>query len=357
MKVDYLYEAGPFGSYKNAKSSNKDSLQKLAAEAIFEKYREEIMAVYVKDIKDLMDTMDTKLGGRIEKYKVCGRYVRDESTNTYGVGARIYLRGTSVVIEQLLTPKMTSNCYNCPEEFTFWENEEQKLQKMFPRYTFKIVFDWVYHVYGLLWAIKVNSDKDNLEHYPFPYPFESSTTNCIVLGSNVTLDMFIKYWNRFISTSDYIKKLVLDEPNTDSLNITIPTNFRVESVEIRGGENLTDISGISKCLIGKQEVTYNLYRFANDNLMIHDSRLSIKEKYKQHPVFEQATNGVLSLDGLTYLFDNSVNGRLLFPYFTYDISTGKGRLFNISNTVRDKYYHTIWFDKDGFKATVDAFLK
>ena len=36
MKLNYLYEAGPFGSYKNAKSSNKDSLQKLAAEGIFD---------------------------------------------------------------------------------------------------------------------------------------------------------------------------------------------------------------------------------------------------------------------------------------------------------------------------------
>ena len=360
MKVDYLYEAGPFGSYKNAKSSNKDSLQKLAAEGIFEKCKEEIMKVYVKDIKDLMDTMDTKFGGRIEKYRVCNRYVMDESPYTYGVGARIYLRGKTVVIEQLLTPKMTSiYYYNCPEEFTFWENEEQKLQEMFPRYTFKIVFDWVYMSNGLLWATKVNSDVDNLEHYPFPYPLETSTSDCIALGSNVTLDMFIKYWNRFISTSDYVKKIVLDEPNMDSLNITIPTDFRVESVEIRGGENLTDISGISKCLIGKQEVTYNLYRFASDILMIHDGRrrLSIKGRYKQHPVFEQATNGVLSLDNLTYLFDNSVNGILLFPYFTYNISTGNGRLFNISNTKRDKYYYTNWFDKDGFKATVDAFLK
>ena len=107
MKVDYLYEAGPFGSYKNAKSSNKDSLQKLAAEGIFEKRKEEIMEVYVKDIKDLMDTMDTKFGGRIEKYRVCGRYVRDESPDTYGVGARIYLRLLSAINSSSGIPSST----------------------------------------------------------------------------------------------------------------------------------------------------------------------------------------------------------------------------------------------------------
>ena len=67
MKVNYLYESGPFGSYKNAKPVNKDYLHKLAAEAIFEKDKEEIMEVYVNDIKELMDTSVDSIFGRKEE--------------------------------------------------------------------------------------------------------------------------------------------------------------------------------------------------------------------------------------------------------------------------------------------------
>ena len=360
MKLNYLYEAGPFGSYKNAKSSNKDSLQKLAAEGIFEKHKEEIMEVYVKDIKDLMDSeVNTKFGGTKEKYRICNRYVTDENPYSYGVGARIYLRGKTVVIEQLLTPTWSRyNYYVCPEEFTFWEKEEQKLQEMFPRYTFKIVFDWVYMSSGDLWIRKVNSAVDNLEHYPFPHPLEEDPSgDCIILGDNVTLDMFIKYWNRYISTVDSFKMIMLENPSMDSLDITIPTDFKVEAIQVRGGDNLVDISGVSKYLIGNQEVTYNLNGFEKLSLRMSDKLLSIKEKYIQHPVFEEATKGVLSLDNLTYLFDNSTNGTLLFSYFTYNISTGKGRLSNSLYSKNVKFSVTDWFDKDGFKRAIDAFLK
>ena len=364
MKVNYLYEAGPFGSYKNAKQDNKDSLQKLASEAIFEKYKEEIMAVYVDDIKKLMDTMvDSKFGGREEKYRICNRYVTDKSPNAYGVGARIHAKGTTVIIEQLLSfqTALTSGYktyYICPEEFTFWENEEQKLQEMFPRYTFKIVLDWVYSSTGVLRARKkVNSDVDNLEHHPFPYPLnENTAAGCITLGHDVTLDMFIKYWNRYISKCDSVKMIMLEHPSMDSLDITIPTDFKTETIQLRGGENLVDISGVSKYLIGNQEVTYNLNGFMDFGLR-RSKGLDIEEKYRQNPVFEQATNGVLSLDNLTYLFDNSSNGNLLFSYFIYNISTGKGRLFNSSYSGNIKFSVTDWFDKDGFKPAIDAFLK
>lgn len=362
MKVKYLYEAGPFGSYKNAKHDNKDSLQKLASDAIFEKYREEIMTVYVNDIKELMDTMvDSKFGDRKEKYRICNRYVADESPNTYGIGARVYVRGTTVVIQQLLSSQTSfrsgnTSYYLCPEEFTFWENEEHKLQEMFPRYTFKIELDWVYSSIGDMWARKkVNSDVDNLEHHPFPYPFnEGISLSCITLGHNVTIDMFIKYWNRYISRCDSIKMISLEQPSMDSLDITIPTDFKVESIQIRGGDKLVDISGVSKYLIGNQEITYNLNGF-RDFHSIRTNGVDIEERYKQSPAFEQATNGVLSLDNLTYLFDNSPYGKLLFSYFTYNISTGKGRLFDMSYVMPVSV--TEWFDKDGFIPAIDSYLK
>ena len=76
-------------------------------------------------------------------------------------------------------------------------------------------------------------------------------------------------------------------------------------------------------------------------------------------MFEQATNGVLSLDNLTYLFDNSTNGRLLFPGFTYNINTGKGRLFDTSYNYNKNSSASVteWFDKDGFKSAIDVYLK
>lgn len=367
MKVNYLYEAGPFGSYKNAKQDNKDALQKLASEAIFEKYKEDIMEVYVNDIVDFMDaTKDSAyFGGTTAKYRICNRYINDESPNTYGVGARIYLRGNTVIIEQLLSSQtslisgtLSKLYYTCPEELTFWEKEEKKLQEMFPRYTFKIMLDWVYNSTGDLWARKkVNSDVDSLEHHPFPYPLKENTlADYITLGSNVTLDMFIKYWNRYISKCDSVKMLMLEHPSMDSLDITIPTDFKAETIRLRGGDNLVDISGASKYLIGNQEVTYNLNGF-RDFSSRKSKGLDIEKKYRQNPVFEQATNGVLSLDNLTYLFDNSTNGSLLFSYFTYNINTGKGRLFTSSYSKNIKFSVTDWFDKDGFKPAIDAFLK
>ena len=357
MKLNYLYEAGPFGSYKNAKSGNKDSLQKLAAEGIFEKHKEEIMEVYVKDIKDLMDSeVNTKFGGTKEKYRICNRYVTDENPYSYGVGARIFLRGTSVVIEQLLTPTWSRyNYYVCPEEFTFWENEEQKLQEMFPRYTFKIMLDWVYNSTERLWARKkVNSDVDNLEHHPFPYNTDIDGGNFITIGENVTLEMFIKYWNRFISRSKVVKSITLNDPSMDSLDITVPTDFKVETIQIRGGENLVNINGAAKYLVGNKQVLYNLNGFRSFSQRKSDSLANdIEDVYKQKPAFEKATNGVLSLDNLIYLFDKSPDGRLLFSYFTYDINTGKGLLFDDST-----YNHVAnWFDKDGFKKAVDDYIK
>lgn len=363
MKVNYLYEAGPFGSYKNAKHDNKDSLQKLAAEAIFEKHKEEIMAVYVNDIKELMDTMvKSEFGDRKEKYRICNRYITDESPSAYGIGARIHAKGTTVVIEQLLSfqTSLTSGnrtYYLCPEEFTFWENEEQKLQEMFPKYTFKIALDWIYNSTGNLYARKkVNSDVDNLEHHPFPYPLRNAPIACVTLGHCVTLDMFIKYWNRFISRYDSVKMIMLVQPSMDSLDITVPTDFKVETLQIRGGDNLVDISGASKYLIGDQEITYNLNGFREFGYG-RSNGIDIEKKYKQNPVFEQATNGVLSLDNLTYLFDNSSNGDLLFSYFTYNINTRKGRLFGASYNKNRAFAVTDWFDKDGFKPAIDAYLK
>ena len=367
MKVNYLYESGPFGSYKNAKPVNKDYLHKLAAEAIFEKDKEEIMEVYVNDIKELMDTLvDSIFGSKEEKYKICNRYVTDESPDAYGIGARIHAVGTTVTIKQLLSfqtsliTERSITYYLCPEEFTFWENEEKKLQKMFPKYTFKIVLDWVYSSTDDLQAgKKVNSDVDNLEHCPFPYPLEEYTfAASITLGFNVTLDMFIKYWNRYISKYDCIKMIKFDNPSINSLDITIPTDFKTKAIQIIGGDNLTDISGASKYLIGNKEVTYNLNGF-RDFGSRKSNVINIKEKYKQNPVFEQATNGVLSLDNLTYLFDNSTNGRLLFPGFTYNINTGKGRLFDTSYNYNKNSSASVteWFDKDGFKSAIDVYLK
>jgi hypothetical protein len=363
MKIDYLYEAGPFGSYRNAKRSTKDSLQKLAAEAIFEKYREEIMSVYVNDIKELMDTMvDSKFGGREEKYRICNRYVADESPDAYGVGARIHLlKGTEVIIEQLLsfqTSIMSGNksYYLCPEEFTFWENEEQKLQEMFPRYTFKIVLDWVYSSSGDLHSRKkVNTDVDVLEHHPFPYPLKENTLGGITLGHSVTLEMFVKYWNRFISKADSVKYLSLELPDIETLDIVTPTKFKTESIQIRGGENLIDLTGASKYLLGAKEITYNLNGF-RDFMSRRRDGMDIEEKYKQNPAFERATKGILSLDNLTYLFDNSSNGSLLFSYFTYNLNTGKGRLFDTSYLSKETPI-TKWFDKDGFIPAVDAYKK
>ena len=78
------------------------------------------------------------------------------------------------------------------------------------------------------------------------YTFAASIT----LGFNVTLDMFIKYWNRYISKYDSIKFIKFDNPSINSLDITIPTDFKTKAIQIIGGDNLTDISGASKYLIG-----------------------------------------------------------------------------------------------------------
>ena len=364
MKVNYLYEAGPFGSYKNAKQDNKAALQKLASEAIFEKHKEDIMEVYVNDIVDFMDaTKDSAyFGGTTAKYRICNRYINDESPNTYGVGARIYLRGNTVIIEQLLSSQtslisgtLSKLYYTCPEELTFWEKEEKKLQEMFPRYTFKIMLDWVYNSTERLWARKkVNSDVDNLEHHPFPYNTDIDGGNFISIGENVTLEMFIKYWNRFISRSKVVKSITLNDPSMDSLDITVPTDFKVETIQIIGGENLVDINGAAKYLVGNKQVLYNLNGFRSFSPRKSDSLANdIEDVYKQKPAFEKATNGVLSLDNLIYLFDKSPDGRLLFSYFTYDINTGKGLLFDDST-----YNHVAnWFDKDGFKKAVDDYIK
>ena len=353
MKLNYLYEAGPFGSYKNIK--NKNSIQELGnigKEAIFEKIKEKIVEVYVNDIKELMDTLVETKTGRDVKYRICNRYIKDESPDAYGVGARIYLRSSTVMIEQLLSMDTslissgTKTYYFCPEEFTFWEKEEQKLQEMFPKFTFKIVLDWVYNSTDALWPGRiVNSNVDKLEHRPFPYP-ERST---IILGSNVTLDMFIKYWNRYISRCDSLEIITLDKPSMDSLDITIPTDFKVNSIVINGGNNLVNINGVSKYLIGNKEVTYSLNGFRDFSLRTSNGGLVIKEQYKRNPVFERATNGVLSLDNLTYLFDKSIHGSLIFSYFTYNIITGKGKLFN-------GYKSTNWFNKYEFKQAVDNYL-
>lgn len=365
MKVDYLYEAGPFGSYKNAKRySNditKDILNKVAADAIFKKDKEDIMEVYVNDIIELMDTMkDTHYGSRVQKYRICNRYINDESPDAYGVGARTYIRGNTVIIEQLLSTQTSlisgnKSFYTCPEELTFWEKEEKKLQEMFPRYTFKIVLNWVYNSTERLWpSKKVNSDVDKLEHYPFPYHPDLEGGEFIALGTDVTLDMFIKYWNRFISRRESITSIELSDPMMDSLDITIPTDFKTKSIQIRGGENLVDLNGATKYLIGNKQVMYNLNGFRSFDSKRSDSlEPDIQEVYKQKPAFERATNGVLSLDNLTYLFDKSTYGRLLFSYFTYDISTGKGLLFD------DYSYNHVakWFDKDGFKKAVDDYIK
>ena len=363
MKINYLYEAGPFGSYKNVKQGDKESLQRLAANAIFEKHKEEIMEVYVNDIKELMDTMvDSKFGGREEKYRICNRYVTDESPDAYGVGARIRLsKGSEVTIEQLLsfqTSIMSGNksYYLCPEEFTFWENEEKKLQEMFPRYTFTIVLDWVYSSSGDLHSRKkVNSDVDVIEHHPFPYPLKENALGGIALGSNVTVEMFVKYWNRFISKSDSIKYLSLEYPDIETLDVMTPTNFKTEVIQIRGGEHLIDLTGASKYLSGAKEITYNLNGF-RDFMSRRRDGMDIEEKYKQNPAFERATKGILSLDNLTYLFDNSSNGSLLFSYFTYNLKTGKGRLYD-ALYLNKEIPVTKWFDKDGFIPAVDAYIK
>lgn len=363
MKINYLYEAGPFGSYKNTKLGDKEPLQRLAANAIFEKHKEEIMKVYVNDIKELMDTIvDSKFGGREEKYRICNRYVADESPDAYGVGARIHLsKGSEVIIEQLLSFQTSlilgnRSYYLCPEELTFWENEEKKLQEMFPRYTFNIVLDWVYSPSGDLHSRKkVNTDVDVLEHHPFPYPLKENTLGGITLGHSVTLEMFVKYWNRFISKSDSVNYLSLELPDIETLDVVTPTKFKTESIQIRGGENLIDLTGASKYLLGAKEITYNLNGF-RDFMSRRRNGVDIEEKYKQNPAFERATNGILSLDNLTYLFDNSSDGSLLFSYFTYNLNTGKGRLFDtpyislITNATK-------WFNKDGFKSAVDAYIK
>ena len=275
----------------------------------------------------------------------------------YGTGCFAYA-------EQLLSFQTSliglgnGSYYLCPEEFTFWENEEQKLQEMFPRYTFKIVLDWVYSHTGDLWSgKKVSSNVDNLEHHPFPHPFERDTlAGCVALGNDVTLDMFVKYWNRYVSKCDSLKMIMLEHPNMDSLDINVPTDFKVEAIQIRGGNNLVDISGASKYLIGNKEVTYNLNGFTEFGSR-RSNGVDIKEEFKQNPVFERATNGVLSLDNLTYLFDNSSDGLSLFSYFTYNLNTGMGKLFNTAYNKKLYSPRTIWFDKDGFKPAVDILLK
>ena len=55
MKINYLYAAGPFGSYKNAKQGDKESLQRLAANAIFEKHKEEFNYGAVMSLKYTAD--------------------------------------------------------------------------------------------------------------------------------------------------------------------------------------------------------------------------------------------------------------------------------------------------------------
>jgi hypothetical protein len=47
----------------------------------------------------------------------------------------------------------------------------------------------------------------------------------------------------------------------------------------------------------------------------------------------------------------------LFSYFTYNIKTGKGRLFDTSYNKNKSVAVTNWFDKDGFIPAIDAYLK
>ena len=108
-------------------------------------------------------------------------------------------------------------------------------------------------------------------------------------------------------------------------------------------------------MLGAKEITYNLNGF-RDFMSRRRNGMDIEEKYKQNPAFERATKGILSLDNLTYLFDNSSNGSLLFSYFTYNLSTGKGRLFDTSYLSKETPV-TKWFDKDGFIPAVDAYIK
>ena len=55
------------------------------------------------------------------------------------------------------------------------------------------------------------------------------------------------------------------------------------------------------------------------------------------------------------MFENSTDEKLLFSHFIYDISTGKGKLLDNSYIGMPKG-STSWFDKNGFKSAVDAYL-
>lgn len=363
MKIGYLYEA-VFGSYKNTKVSGKDIATKIAADAIFEKYKGEIMEVYVSDIKELMDsTVDSPFSGSTEKYRVCNRYVKDISPDAYGIGARISRMGTNVIIEQMVSFQTSfttgsKSFYICQEEMEFWEKEEEKLHELFPKYTFKIMLDWIYVKDGTLHPrTEVNSDVDQLPRYQFPYPInEANCSGTISLGYEVSLEMFVKYWNRFINRSDHINTLYLENPSMTNLDLSVPSDFKVNRIMIRGGASLTNLEGAKKYLMEDHTITYNLNGF-RDFLAHRNDGTEISTEYASGtPAYEIATNGALSLENLKYLFDNSPNGSLLFSYFIYDLDSKRCRLFDSSYSV-DKVKITEWFKKENFKKVVNKYLK
>jgi hypothetical protein len=364
MKVSFIHE-GVFGSYKNTKTSGKDIARGIASSAIFEKYKSEIMDVYVADIKELMDTrVDSPFGGTDSKYRICNRYVPDISEDAYGIGARPYCKGNTVVIEQMVSFQ-TSNIsggsrslYTCPEELLFWENEETKLSGLFPKFKFKIILDWVYLPDAGGYIRTVDPEKEAIEHHPFPYPLNSNTNSgTITLGHTVTLNDFIKYWNRFAKTEDKVQCLAFEHPPMESLEISIPSNFKTGQIMIRGGLQLTDIDSAKAYMTGNSEIVYNLYGFRDFSSRRRDGQ-DIDPKFKEGvPAFEKATNGLMSLDNLTYLFDNSPNGSLVCSYFMYSPITHKGRIFDVGYNVSRNIVSDWFSDDKGFRKAVDMARK
>lgn len=361
MKINYIHE-GVFGSYKNSKTSGKEIATSLATEAIFEKYKDEIMAVYVKDLKELMDSrVESKFGGSEAKYRICNRYVQDLSPDAYGVGARIMARGNKVVIEQMLSWQTsfitgTRTFYTCSRELTFWEEEEKKLAELFPRYTFKIVLDWVYSPGGMHASTKITPDS-KLVHRPYPCPGDDLLSPKVGIGYEVTLDEYAAYWNRFVSKAESIREFSIENPEFTSLDIHVPTDLKIESMVIRGGEKLTDLSGVAKYMIGPPEVSYNLNGF-KDFMSRRSDGVDIDPKYDvPNPAFEIATKGLLSLDNLRYLFDANGNGKILCTFFLYDMTNNQGRLYDTTYGSNPTIIATDRFTKDTFKKAVDKHKK